>query len=61
MTTTGLIKYRSDYKHQLAEGYEIAISILPKEKVDTEFINLSTAGVLKVKKGYAWDGPSDPV
>jgi len=61
MTTKGFIRYRSDYKYQLAEGYEINISIRPKADIKTEFTDLDTAGNLKVKRGYAWDGPSGPV
>jgi len=61
MTTKGYIRYRSDYKYQLAEGYVISISIKPKSDIKTEFIDLDTNGNLKVKKGYAWDGPSGPV
>jgi hypothetical protein len=61
MTTKAYIRYRSDYKYQLAEGYEINISIRPKVNIKTEFTNLDTAGNLIVKRGYAWDGPSGPV
>ncbi len=61
MSTKGYITYRSDYKYQLAEGYVINISIKPKSNIESEFINLDINGKLKVKKGYAWDGPSGPV
>ncbi len=61
MTTKHFIRYRSDYKYQLAEGYEIKISIKPKTDIESEFINLDTAGNLLVKRAYAWDGPSGPV
>ncbi len=59
--TKGYIRYKSDYKYQLAEGYEIPISIQPSHDITTEFIALDTQGNLVVKKGYAWDGPSGPV
>ena len=61
MTTKGYIRYRSDYKHQLAEEYQINISIKPKVDIKTEFIDLDTNGNLTVKNAYAWDGPSGPV
>ena len=61
MTTRRYIRYRSDYKYQLAEAYEISISIKPKSSIETEFIDLDTDGKLTVKNGYAWDGPSGPV
>ncbi len=61
MTTKGYIRYRSDYKYQLAEGYAISISIKPTSDIPTRFIDLDTDGNLTVKAGYAWDGPSGPV
>lgn len=61
MTTIGYIRYRSDYKYQLAEGYKISISVKPKSNIETEFIDLDTDGNLTVKNSYAWDGPSGPV
>jgi hypothetical protein len=61
MTTKGYIRYRSDYKYQLADSYKITISITPKTNIDTDFIDLDIDGNLLVKEGYAWDGPSGPV
>jgi len=59
--TRGYIRYRSDYKYQLASEYRIKIPILPAEDIATEFIDLDTGGELTVKNAYAWDGPSGPV
>lgn len=61
MTTKGFIRYRSDYKYQLAEGYVVSVSIKPKSDIKTEFIDLDIDGNLTIKKGYSWDGPSGPV
>ena len=59
--TRGYIRYRSEYKYQLASEYRIKISIFPAEDIVTEFIDLDTGGELTVKNAYAWDGPSGPV
>lgn len=32
----------------------------PKNNIKTDFIELGTEGMLVIKKGYAWDGPSGP-
>ena len=55
------IRYKSKYKHQLVEKYQVVIPITPGDDIDTEFISLDTAGNLTVKNKYAWDGPSGPV
>lgn len=61
MATEGFIRYRSDYKYQLAEDYQIKVPIKPKTGIQTEFIDLDINGNLLVRSGYAWDGPSGPV
>ena len=59
--TRGYIRYRSDYKHQLASAYKVVVPIFPAEDIATDFIELDTWGELTVRNAYAWDGPSGPV
>ena len=55
-----MIKYKSGYKYQLAEQYEVQVNIFPPEDIWSFYIQLSTHGLLKITRGYAWDGPSGP-
>ncbi len=52
------IAYKDGYKYQLKENYTLTIGIKPKETIEIEYINLDTFGLLTIKEGYAWDGPS---
>ena len=54
------IAYKSGYKYQLKETYSVRIDIRPDAAVDAEYLALTAGGMLTVKKGYAWDGPSGP-
>ena len=54
------IFYRAGYKYQLAESYSTSVVVCPDEKIETDFIDLDEAGLLTIKAGYAWDGPSGP-
>tara|TARA_B110000503_G_scaffold105018_1_gene156726 strand:+ start:505 stop:945 length:441 start_codon:yes stop_codon:yes gene_type:complete len=56
------ISYKKGYKYQLVETYTFKIPITPKEGVSSPsgFIALTANGLLTIKKGYAWDGPSGP-
>lgn len=56
-----IIKYRKGYKYQLAETYRVKTQIIPEEVIISQFLSLSLDGVLTIKSGYAWDGPSGPV
>ena len=61
----GKMCYRklTGYKYQVAEDYTIKIDLKPIEAIRrelTRFLSLSPAGVLTIKKYYAWDGPSGP-
>ena len=54
------ISYKTGYKYQLNETYQIQTEIKPEEPVDTKYLVLSVEGLLTVREGYAWDGPSGP-
>ena len=58
--TKPYIRYRSGYKYQLVEEHQVKVSVIPKKNIKTDFIELNTEGMLIIKKGYAWDGPSGP-
>ena len=55
-----MIKYRAGFKYQLVGDYTIQTSITAGKSIKTEFIHLSATGLLTIKNGYAWDGPSGP-
>jgi hypothetical protein len=54
------IKYSDGYKYQLREDYSVLIPHAPESTVSTEYLTLTDLGMLTVRKGYAWDGPSGP-
>ena len=54
------ISYKDGYKYQIIESYITGISINPADNIITDYIELKSDGRIKIKKGYAWDGPSGP-
>lgn len=55
-----VIKYRKGYKYQLYEMAEKQLGILPAFPYTGEFIEITRTGLMRLHKGYAWDGPSGP-
>lgn len=53
------IKYREGFKYQLAEDYKTKLNLIGYT-IDIQFIKLTSIGVLLIRSGYAWDGPSGP-
>ncbi len=57
------IQYKAGYKYQLVKDY---LHQLPEEfvmkfpEIETDYLWLGESGLLIIKKGYAWDGPSGP-
>jgi hypothetical protein len=54
------IRYRRGYKYQLVNDYRVRTDIRPDYDIKTEFVQLERSGVLTIRHGYAWDGPSGP-
>jgi hypothetical protein len=54
------IAYKGGYKYQLKQNCAVEIEIKPEKPISTEFIELDAQGMLTIKRGYAWDGPSGP-
>ena len=48
------------YKYQLMRELTMVITIAPDTDIETSYLKLTREGVLTVKVGYAWDGPSGP-
>lgn len=53
------MKYRKGYKYQVAEIEHFQTDIFGYE-IESQFISLKLIGILTIKSGYAWDGPSGP-
>lgn len=53
-------KKRRHYKYTLYEDYQHQTELRPNSPISTPLISLDSSGLLKIKKGYAWDGPSGP-
>lgn len=54
------MKYRKGYKYQLVDTIYQQMPFKPDEDIETQFIDFRKNGLLIVKSGYAWDGPSGP-
>ena len=48
------------YKYQLMQEYTIQTDIKPGKDLNFIFMSLTENGMLTIRKGYAWDGPSGP-
>ena len=48
------------YEYQLMNDYVTKIGLKPVQDIEFAYLSLSSTGILKMKKTYAWDGPSGP-
>lgn len=54
------MKYKTGYKYQLVVDEVRYTIVCPPVAIATEYITIDTDGLLYIRKGYAWDGPSGP-
>ena len=55
------IKYKTGFKYQLFEDYSVDVGVVPQEQIFCgRYLYLSEAGMLTMRNGYCWDGPSGP-
>ncbi|WP_206076940.1 hypothetical protein [Massilia horti] len=55
------IAFKDRYKYQLTETYSLKIGIHPDTNIEVDgYLSLDPNGLLTIKRGYAWDGPSGP-
>ena len=57
---TKSILYSSGYKYQLKADYQVHTDVVPDMPWEDQFCSLDVQGVLTVRSGYAFDGPSGP-
>ncbi|MCK5218688.1 hypothetical protein KAR10_04150 [bacterium] len=55
-----MITYQAGFKYQLKVDYVCYVDIKPKADIVTKYISLTVDGLLTIRNGYAWDGPSGP-
>jgi hypothetical protein len=57
------IRYAAGYKYQLRAGYCVLLPELAdpgRVPIVTDWLELDPDGTLRIRPGYAWDGPSGP-
>ncbi len=59
MEESKYIYYKEGYKYQTTEPAYFNTGIAGYS-IETQFIILYFSGIMEIKRGYAWDGPSGP-
>jgi hypothetical protein len=58
---TPCIRYRCGFKYQLVRDYRGELALVrPAGDIVHEYIELTRDGLIYIRRGYAWDGPSGP-
>ena len=54
------IYYREGFKYQLSEDAEFWLDFAPPVTIITPFVEFHSNGMMLLRRGYAYDGPSGP-
>lgn len=54
------LRYKTGYKYQVQRDWAVKTSIIPKKDINVDYLCMGMTGILRIKRGYAWDGPSGP-
>ena len=54
------IAYKGGYKFQLKADYSVGTPIRALRDCNLDYVSIRESGLLTIKSGYAWDGPSGP-
>lgn len=54
------IYYKRGFKYQLAQTYVHQLGFVIPNNITTSFIDAAPDGLMVIREGYAWDGPSGP-
>lgn len=60
MTPLAQIHYRAGYKYQLVESHQHQLTFKPPRAVADPWVEIDANGLMTLRYGYAWDGPSGP-
>ena len=55
-----MIAYKKGYKYQVYRTVEVETGVIPLKPVGGDYSELSMDGILTIKKGFSYDGPSGP-
>jgi len=58
MSTKNQITYRNGWKYQLVKSTEQLLTFASGKDIVTEYVHFYKTGLLWLREGYAWDGPS---